>query len=66
MRCIVVSDGSLKADTPCAYCQRRIGKSYARGIGTPSIYCDYDCYQSAEEAAILARNLPANTWKVNS
>jgi hypothetical protein len=66
MRCIVVSDGNLKSDTCCAYCQRGIGERYARRIGTPFIYCGYDCYQSAEEAAMLARNLPANTWKVNS
>jgi hypothetical protein len=66
MRCIVVIDGNLKADTCCAHCQRRISDSYAREIGTRSIYCDYDCYQSAEEAAILARSLPANTWKINS
>jgi hypothetical protein len=66
MRCVLVSDGNLKADTRCAYCQRRIGESYAREISTHFVYCGYDCYQSAEQAAIPARNLPANTWKVHS
>ena len=66
MRCILVSNGSLKTDTRCAYCQRRIGDSYAREIGTRFVYCNYDCYQSAEQATIPARRLPASTWKVHS
>jgi hypothetical protein len=66
MRCIVVSDGNLKADTRCAYCQRQIIDSHARKIGTRLIYCNYDCYESAEEVAVLTRNLAANTGTVNS
>jgi hypothetical protein len=66
MRCIVVSDGNLKADTRCAYCQRQIGDSYARKIGTHFIYCNYDCHENAEEVAVLTRNLAVNTWTVNS
>jgi hypothetical protein len=70
MRCILVRDANLKADTRCSHCNKLIGKNYARKVGTRFLYCGYDCYQSAEEAASLARNLPANTgsstWKVNS
>ena len=66
MRCIVVSDASLKADTRCTYCQKKIGDSYAREISTRLIYCDFDCYQNAAESAALARNLPVNIWTVNS
>jgi hypothetical protein len=66
MRCILVSDANLKADTRCSHCNKLIGNNYARKIGTRFLYCGYDCYQSAEEAANLARHLPANIWKVNS
>ena len=66
MRCILVSDANLKADTRCTYCRKTIGDRYAREIGTRYVYCDYDCYQRAEEASVHARNLPANTWTVNS
>ena len=66
MRCILVSDASLKADTRCTYCQKKIGGSYAREISTRFIYCNFDCYQDAAEAAALARNLPVNIWTANS
>jgi hypothetical protein len=70
MRCILVSDADLKADARCSHCNKLIGNHYARKIGTRFLYCGYDCYQSAEEAANLARHLPSNTgsttWKVNS
>ena len=66
MRCILVSDANLKADTRCTYCRKKIGDSYAREIGTRYIYCDYDCYRSKEEAAVLSRKVPVNTWTVNS
>ena len=66
MRCILVGGANLKADTRCTYCHQKIGDSYAREIGTRYIYCDYNCYQSAKEASVLACNLPANTWTVNS
>ncbi len=66
MRCIIVSDGSLKADAHCAYCHRRISDSYVRKIGTCFVYCDYGCYQNAEEFLVPARNLPVISWTVNS
>jgi hypothetical protein len=66
MRCILVSDASLKADARCSHCNKLIDNHYARKIGTRFLYCGFDCYESAEEAANLARHLPANVWKVNS
>ena len=69
MRCILVSDASLKSDTRCTYCGKKIGDSYAREIGSRFIYCDYDCYRHAAEAPVLTLNAPAtstNTWTVNS
>ena len=66
MRCILVSDASLKADTRCTYCQRKIGDSYVREISTRFVYCDYDCYETAVAATTLPRNLPINIWTVNS
>jgi hypothetical protein len=69
MRCILVSNANLKADTYCACCRKKIGDSYAREIGSRYIYCDYDCYRGAAEAQIAApaaRSLPANSWTVRS
>jgi hypothetical protein len=69
MRCILVSDASLKSDTCCTYCRKKIGDSYAREIGTRLIYCDYDCYRLAIKTPVVtlnARATSANTWTVNS
>jgi hypothetical protein len=66
MRCILVSDTSLKADARCTCCRKKIGDSYVREISTRFIYCDYDCFQSAEAASVRAHKLPVNTWTVNS
>ncbi len=68
MRCVLVSDASLKTDAYCTYCRCKIGESYAREIGTGLLYCDYDCYQRAMEMTTLRltnRALPANTWTFN-
>lgn len=69
MRCILVSDASLKSDTRCTYCRKKIGDSYAREIGSRFIYCDYDCYRRAAETpalALSARATSTNIWTVNS
>jgi hypothetical protein len=74
VRCILVSDASLKSDTRCTYCRKKIRDSYAREIGSRLIYCDYDCYRRAAETPVLALSARArstnttstNTWTVNS
>lgn len=69
MRCILVNDANLKADTYCAYCRSQIGDSYAREIGSKFIFCDYDCYRCATQDAarvITNRAPPLNTWTLGS
>ena len=66
MRCIVVSDGSLKANLRCAYCQRPLAAATPARLSTHFIYCNYDCHENAEEVAVLTRHLAVNTWTVNS
>ena len=69
MRCILVSNASLKSDTRCTYCSKKIGDSYAREIGSRLIYCDFDCFRRAAEQPVLALSARAtsiNTWTVNS
>ena len=69
MRCVLVSEANLKADTCCSYCRNKIGDSYAREIGSRRIYCDYDCYAHAAAMpldTINTRVVPANSWSVRS
>jgi hypothetical protein len=68
MRCILVNDANLKTDASCAYCRKMIGDSYARELGSRFIYCDYDCYWSADDTSILSFNRasPANTGTLSS
>jgi hypothetical protein len=69
MRCVLVSEANLKADTCCTYCRKKIGDSYAREIGSRYIYCNYDCYEHAAVTPLVAvgsRKLPANSWTVRS
>jgi hypothetical protein len=69
MRCILVSDGHLKAETCCTNCRKKIGDSYAREIGSRFIYCDYDCYRGAADAQIAlraGRSVPNTSWTASS
>ena len=70
MRCVLVSEANLKADTCCTYCRKKIGDSYAREIGSRYIYCGYDCYERASTTPIVivlsSRNVPANSGTVRS
>jgi hypothetical protein len=69
MRCILVKDANLKADTHCTYCRKSITESYARAIGSRYLYCDYNCYQLATETVVIAigdRGVPANSGTRNS
>jgi hypothetical protein len=64
MRCILVNDANLKADTRCTYCRKSIAESYAREIGSRFIYCNFNCYQLATETAVIVigdRGVPANS-----
>jgi hypothetical protein len=69
MRCILVNDANLKADTYCTYCRKKIGDSYAREIGSRFIYCGYDCYGHASKAPAVVsdkRSMPAPSWTLSS
>jgi hypothetical protein len=74
MRCILVNDANLKADTPCAHCRNKIGESYVRDIGDRVFYCGYDCFRRATEVRFLrpgyaappANVLPIKSWTVIS
>ena len=68
MRCVLVSEANLKADTRCAYCRTKIGESYARAIGSRFVYCNYDCYEQAAAVPIVTlRNQAAPAhWTVRS
>jgi hypothetical protein len=69
MRCVLVSEANLKADTCCSYCSKKIGDSYARELGSRRIYCDYDCYILAAAMPVVTVNsrvAPANSWTVRS
>lgn len=69
MRCVLVSEANLKADTCCNYCRKKIGDSYAREIGSRRIYCDYGCYEHAAAIPTITLNsrvAPAHSWTVRS
>jgi len=54
MRCIIVNNANLKAETCCAHCGGRIGKGYVREIGSRLTYCDYRCYNVAIKSSVAA------------
>jgi hypothetical protein len=54
MRCIIVNDANLKAETACSRCGKQIGESYIREIGSRLIYCDYRCYSVAFKTSVAA------------
>jgi len=69
MRCVLVSEANLKAETYCAYCRKKIGDSYAREIGSRYVYCDYDCYRQAAAIPVVTvsnRTVPAASWTIRS
>jgi hypothetical protein len=65
MRCILVNNASLKADSCCTYCRAKIGDNYLREIGSNFLYCNYACYQSGASRASepFAYTVPAlSAW----
>jgi hypothetical protein len=69
MRCILVNDANLKADTYCSFCRKKIDDSYAREIGSRFVFCDYDCYRGGAEADTAlppGHSVPGNSWTASS
>lgn len=53
MRFVLVNFRSPCRQSFCAMCNRPIGASYLREVGTHLIYCNHDCYADHCESAIL-------------
>jgi hypothetical protein len=53
MRFILVSGRSPRPQSFCVMCDRPIGASYLRELGTHLVYCDHDCYSDHCHCAIL-------------
>lgn len=68
MRCILVNDANLKADTCCSYCRKQIGNSYIRELGARFLYCDYTCFRSATAIVAIPSGypLPLSAWTISS
>jgi hypothetical protein len=53
MRFLLVNGRSPCRQSFCAMCNRPIGASYLREVGTHLIYCDHDCYADHCESVAL-------------
>jgi hypothetical protein len=54
IRFALVNGRSPREDCFCVKCERPIGASYLREVGTKLIYCDQNCYADHCRSAVLA------------
>jgi hypothetical protein len=52
MKFVLVNGRTPRPQALCVMCDRPIGLSYLREIGTHLIYCDHGCYADHCEGAI--------------
>jgi hypothetical protein len=62
MRFLLVNGRSPCRQSFCVRCERPIGASYLREVGTHLVYCDHTCYADdcMSAAQLLERNARAS------